>query len=67
MTNVQSGYNDLLSFWFSEIWSPFSQSGLDLEEFIVDVIIPVFLPFCVKQFVDFGFQVSKWNTEFVGG
>ena len=29
------------------------------------VIIPVLLPFCVKEFIDFGFQV--WNPEFVRG
>ena len=63
MTNVQSGYYYL----FSESWSPFSQSELNLEEFIVDVIIPALLPFCVKEFIDFGFQVSIWNPEFVEG
>ena len=38
MTNSQSGYNDLFSFLFSRYWSPLSQSWLNLEEFIVDVI-----------------------------
>ena len=51
VTNAQSGYNDLLSSWFSESWSPFFKSGLDLEEFIVDVIIPALLPFCEMEFV----------------
>ena len=37
MTNAQSGYNDLFSSWFSKIWSPSSQNGLGLEEFIVNV------------------------------
>ena len=49
MTNLRSGYNDLFSSWFSQSWSPFSQIGLDLEEFIVDVIVPSLLPFCVKE------------------
>ena len=30
------------------------------------VIIPVFLPFCVKEFIDLGFQVSLLNYESVG-
>ena len=66
MTNAQSGYNGLFSSWFSENWSLFSQRGLDLEEFIVDVIIPALLSFWIKEFVDFGFQVSIRNLEFVG-
>ena len=45
ITNVQLGYYDLFSSWFSESWFPFSQNGLDLEEFIVDVIIPALLPY----------------------
>ena len=36
----------------------------DLEEFIVDVI-PALLPFYVKEF-NFGFQVLKWDLEFIG-
>ena len=36
MTNAQSEYNDFFSSWFSKSWSPFSQGGLDLEEFIMD-------------------------------
>ena len=58
MTNVQSKYYDLFSSWFSESWSSFYQSGLDIEVFIVGVIIPALLPFCVKECIDFGFQVS---------
>ena len=46
---------------------PFSQSGLDLKEFIVGVIIPALLPFYMKEFIDFGLQVNVWNPEFVGG
>ena len=65
MTNAQSGYNDLFSSLFSQSRSPFSQSGLDLDKFIVYVIIPAFLPFCVKEFIDLRFQVSIWNPEFV--
>ena len=57
MTNAQLGYNDFSS-WFSQRSSPLFQCGLDLEEFIVDVIIPSSLPFCVKEFIDCGFQVS---------
>ena len=67
MTNVQPEYYILFSSWFAKSWSPFHQSVLDLEEFIVDVIIPAQLPFCVKEFIDLGFQVSIWNPEFVGG
>ena len=66
ITNTPSGYNDLFSSWSSESWSPFSPSGLDLEDFIVYIIL-VSLTFCVKQFIDFGFQVSLWNLEFVVG
>ena len=66
-TNVQSGYNDLFSSWFYQSSFPFSQSELDLKEFIVGVIIPALLPFCVNEFIDFGFQVSIWNPEFVRG
>ena len=46
-----------------ESWFPFSQSGLDLEEFIVEVIILVLLSFCVKEFIDFRFQISIWNPD----
>ena len=67
MTNVQLGYYNLFSSWFSQSSSPFSLSGLDLDEFIVGVIISVLLPFCEKEFIDFGFQVSIWNPEFVSG
>ena len=31
-----------------------------------DLFIPTLLPFCVKEFVDFRFQVSIRNPEFVG-
>ena len=44
-----------------------SPKGLDLEEFIADIIIPALLPFCIKEFVDFRFQASIQNPEFVGG
>ena len=39
MTNAQSGYNDLFSSRCSKSWSPFSQGGLNLEEFFMDVVI----------------------------
>ena len=32
----------------------------------MDIIIQALLPFCVKEFIDFGFQVSIYNPEFVG-
>ena len=60
-------YSDLFSSWFSESRFPFFQSGLDLEKFIVDVIIPGLLPFCVNEFIYIEFQVSVWNLKFVGG
>ena len=31
----------------------------------MDVIIPAFWPFSVQEFIDFGFQDSIWNPEFV--
>ena len=52
---------------FPETWSPFSQSGLDIEETIVDVIISALLPFCMKVFIHLGFQVVIWSPEFVWG
>ena len=54
VTDTQSGYNDLFSSWFSESWSPFSQSGLDLEEFILDVIIPAL--FAWRNLLILGFR-----------
>ena len=45
MTDTPSGYNDLYSSSFSQSCFPFSQGGLNLEEFIVDVIIPALLHF----------------------
>ena len=33
----------------------------------MDVIILVLLPFSLKEFIDFGFQVSIWNLEFARG
>ena len=29
-------------------------------------VIPSLLPFCLKEFIDFRFQISIWNPEFVG-
>ena len=66
VANPQLGYNDLFLSWFSEGWSPFSQSGLYLEEFVVNFLIPVLLPFCKKEFIDLGFQVSIQNRDIVG-
>ena len=45
----------------------FSQSGFDPEEFIVDVVIPALLPVCMKESINFRFQFSIWNFEFVRG
>ena len=56
MTNAQSGYNDSFSSRCSKSWSPFSQSGLNLEEFIIDVHVPSLLPFLVKEFTDYRFS-----------
>ena len=72
MTNVQLGYNDLQLGYndfliFFQCWSPLSQSWLNLEEFIVDVIAPSLLPFFVKEFINCWFQVSIWNPGFIGG
>ena len=33
----------------------------------MDIVIPALFPFCVKEFVDFGFLVNLRNPEFVGG
>ena len=35
----------LFSPGFSESWSPFSQNGLNLEQFVLDIFIPGLLPF----------------------
>ena len=65
VANPQSRYNDLFLSWFSQAWSPFSQSGLNLEVFVVNVVIPALLPFCKKEFIDLGFQVSLRNDDIV--
>ena len=62
MTNAQSGYNDLFS-WFSKTWSPFSQGGPNLKEFIMGIIVPSLLPFCVKEFTDCQFRISIRNED----
>ena len=63
MTNAQSGYNDLFSSRCSKSWSPFSQGGLNFEEFIMDVFVPSLLPFYVKEFTDYRFQIGIWNGD----
>ena len=63
MTNAQSGYNDLFSSRCFKSWSPFSQGGLNLEEFIIDVHVPSLLPFFVKEFTDYRFQIGIWNGD----
>ena len=55
------------SFDFLKVGRRFSQNELDLEEFNVDIIIPALLLFIMKEFINFGFQGSIWNPEFVGG
>ena len=65
VANLQSRYNDLFLSWFSEGWFLFSQNGLYLEEFVVNIVIPALLPFCKKEF-DLGFQVSIQNGDIVG-
>ena len=52
MTNAQLGYNDLFSSQCSKSWSPFSKGGLNLEEFIMDVHVPLLLPFFMKEFTE---------------
>ena len=61
MIYMQSGYNDL----FHSCWSPFSQSGIDLEELIINAIIPALLPFCNKEPIYLWFQVSIWDAGIV--
>ena len=65
MTYMQSGYNDLFHSGFSKCWSPFSQSGLDLEELIINAIIPALLPFCNKESIYLWFQVGIWDAGIV--
>ena len=31
----------------------------------MDVVIPAFVPFCIKEYINFRFQVSIWKLEFV--
>ena len=56
MTNVQSGYNDLFSSRGSKSWSPFSQRGLNLVEFIIDVHVPSLMPFLWRNLLIIGFK-----------
>ena len=63
MTNAQSGYNDLFSSRSSKSWSVFSQGGLNLEEFIMDVHVPSLLLFFVKEFIVYRFQIGIWNGD----
>ena len=37
----------------------------NVDNFIVDVIAPLLLSFCVKEFINNWFQVSKWNPGFI--
>ena len=52
---------------FDFLKAGFHSQELVLEEFIMNDIIPALLPFCVKELVDLGFQVSIRNSRFVGG
>ena len=63
MTNAQSGYNDLFSSRCSKSWSPLSQCGQNLEEFIIDIHVPSLLPFFVKGITDYRFQIGIWNGD----
>ena len=56
VTNVQSEYNDLFSSRCSKSWSPFSQDGLNLEKFIMDVRVPSLLPFLSRNLLIIGFK-----------
>ena len=66
VANPQLRYNNLFLSWFSEGWFTFSQSGFYLEEFVVNVVILVLLPFCKKEFIDLAFQLKIWNKDIVG-
>ena len=57
--------------WLMCNWDIVICSSLDflkpsLQEFIVDVVIPASLLFCMKESLNFRFQVSIWNLEFIG-
>ena len=61
MTNPHLRYNNLFSSRCSKGWSPFSQGGLNLEEFIIDVHVPSLLPFFVKEFTEksvYGMEIA---------
>ena len=66
MTNAQSGYNDLFYSWFSKSWSPFSQGRLNLEAFIVDVIVSLPLHFVWRNLLIVGFK-SVYGMEILSG
>ena len=34
-----------------------------MEEFIIDIHVPSLLPFLVKEFTDYRFQIGIWNGD----
>ena len=66
VANPQWGYIDLFLSWFSESSSPFSQSGLYLEEFVFNVVILPLLPFCKKYFIYLGLKL-EYGMEILSG
>ena len=63
------GNGDIVTFpsGLSKSWFPFSERGFYQEEFIVGVFILALLESYMEEFIDFGFLVSVWNFDFVGG
>ena len=55
-------YTVICSFLKSGFHSP--SEGFCQEKFVF-VVIPTLLPFSIEEFVDFGFQISEWNFDFV--
>ena len=53
MTNAQSGYNGLLSSWFSQSWSPISQGG-----------VHIYLLYCCFVTVSFFFWIQCYLNYF---
>ena len=54
----------LLDFLDAGLHSP--KVGWISKSFFVDVIAPLLLPFCVKEFINCWFQISIWNPGFIG-
>ena len=43
------------------LYSP--KVGWIWKSFIMDIHVPSLLPFCVKEFTDYRFQIGKWNGD----